>query len=380
MRNLHSFLVASVAAALLLCAGIGNARSPVEATHLQGPRQVDLVIALDVSTSMNGLIASAKQRLWDVVNELGRAQPQPELRVAIITYGNPSYGEQSGYVRIDQPFTSDLDAVNQTLFSFGTNGGDEYVARAVNTAVSDLDWSGSADALRIVFVAGNEGAEQDPLLSVQGSMAVAAGKGIVVNTIYCGTDNDGDAAGWRRVASLTNGLYAAIDQNAAAVANIATPMDDELIALNDELNETYIAYGADGIASRQNQIEQDQNAGAMSSAAAASRAITKAGALYDSSNWDVVGAIEEGAEIEEFEVEDLPAELQAMDTDERKEYVAEQSAKRERLRAEIAQLDQERRDFIAEERAKTAKDADGLDEVLQEGIRTLAEDKGFTFD
>ena len=80
------------------------------------------VIALDVSGSMSGLIASAKQRLWDIVNQLGRAQPRPELRIAIVSYGNPEYGQDTGYVRIDLPFTSDLDAVNQTLFGFGTNG------------------------------------------------------------------------------------------------------------------------------------------------------------------------------------------------------------------------------------------------------------------
>ena len=85
---------------------------------------VDLVIALDVSGSMSGLIESAKQRLWDIVNELGSAEPRPRLRVAIVTFGNPSYGAHTGYVRIDQPFTTDLDQTNKTLFSFQTNGGD----------------------------------------------------------------------------------------------------------------------------------------------------------------------------------------------------------------------------------------------------------------
>ena len=83
-------------------------------------RDVDLVIALDVSDSMSGLIDSTKQRLWDIVNELGRAQPTPVLRVAILTYGAPDYGAQSGYVRLDLPFTRDLDAVNEKLFSFNT--------------------------------------------------------------------------------------------------------------------------------------------------------------------------------------------------------------------------------------------------------------------
>ena len=41
---------------------------------------------------MSGLIQSAKQRLWDVVNELNRAQPRPDLRVAVLSYGDPRYG------------------------------------------------------------------------------------------------------------------------------------------------------------------------------------------------------------------------------------------------------------------------------------------------
>ena len=381
MPRTHTISVTLIVTALLLCAGAASARSPVEVTVPDETRNVDLVIALDVSGSMSGLIASAKQRLWDVVNELGRAQPQPELRVAIITYGNPDYGAQSGYVRIDQPFTSDLDAVNETLFGFGTNGGDEYVARAVSTALHQLEWSASPDALRVLFVAGNEGAEQDPMLSTRAVMAVAAGKGITVNTIYCGTDNDGDAAGWRDVASLTNGLYAAIDQNAAAVANIATPMDAELIQLNDELNDTFIAYGEDGARYRRNQVAQDANAGAMSSAAAASRTVAKAGALYDSSHWDMVAAYEEGADIEAFETENLPEPLQEMSVEEREAFVAEQSAKREALRARITDLDRQRRDYIEEARASQS-DAEpaALDRVLTDGLRTQAEAKGFTFD
>ncbi len=373
------FFAIVIAAGLLGSVAAEPARARSQTPPEEYTRHVDLVIALDVSGSMSGLIASAKQRLWDVVNELGRAQPQPELRVAILSYGNPGYGAESGYVRIDQPFTSDLDAVNETLFGFGTNGGDEYVARAVSTSVRKLHWSPNPDALKIVFVAGNEAADQDPQVSVRGATAVAAGKGIVVNTIYCGPDNDAVAAGWREVATLTNGLYASIDQNASAVANVATPMDGELLELNRELNDTYIAYGRDGDRYRANQLEQDANAGAMSSSAMASRAVTKAGRLYDSSHWDLVDAVEEGAAVDEFEAEELPEAMQAMSIEERKAYVEEQAAKREALRARIATLDEERRDFIAAAREEEAQ-TNGLDEVLQEGIRSLAEAKGFTFD
>lgn len=368
--------------------GILVASSNIESAHARSyqqpetmTRQIDVVIALDVSGSMTGLIESAKQRLWDIVNELGRAQPQPELRLALLSYGRPSYGGETGFVKIDLPFTSDLDAVNETLFRFGTDGGDEYVARVVNTSINELSWSNDPNALRILFVAGNEAATQDPQITLQQATQSAANAGIVVNTIYCGSDNDGIATGWREFAILTNGLYASIDQNSAAVANLATPMDDELAKLNQDLNDTYLAYGAAGSRYRQNQLEQDENAEAMSSSAMASRVVTKAGRLYNNSDWDLIDAIKSGKPLEEVAVEDLPEAMQSMSAKDREVFVSEQSKKREEIQARISKLDGERRHYIDRERLLTIQaEGKGLDEVLQNGLRTLAEEKGFTFE
>jgi hypothetical protein len=40
-------------------------------------RRVDLCICLDTSNSMDGLIDSAKAKLWAIVNELATARPRP---------------------------------------------------------------------------------------------------------------------------------------------------------------------------------------------------------------------------------------------------------------------------------------------------------------
>ena len=40
---------------------------------------------------MNGLIDSAKNKLWDIVNELAKAKPTPNLRVALYSYGHTTY-------------------------------------------------------------------------------------------------------------------------------------------------------------------------------------------------------------------------------------------------------------------------------------------------
>jgi len=340
-------------------------------------RDVDLVIALDVSGSMEGLIESAKQRLWDITNELARARPVPALRVAILTYGSPSYGEQAGYVRVDLPFTADLDKVNATLFAFRTDGGEEYVARAIQTSLDTLQWSTNSNALKIVFVAGNESAEQDPRLTIQQATAAASRRGVVVNAIYCGSDGNADARGWQRVATSTNGRYASIDQNAAAVANVATPFDDELTALSSELNGTYIAFGSGGERGRANQAEQDSNAAAMSPAAAASRTVSKAGALYRA-DWDLVGAVESGKKLEEIPASELPAELQTLPAAEREAFVREKAERRVQLQQKIGELAAARSEYIAEHTRESAA-ATGLDAAILQGLREVAATKGFSF-
>ena len=70
---------------IVICAMLSLAwTGSVQATKIAMPevqkQPVDLVIALDVSGSMSGLIDSAKQRLWDIVNELAQANPRPDLR------------------------------------------------------------------------------------------------------------------------------------------------------------------------------------------------------------------------------------------------------------------------------------------------------------
>jgi hypothetical protein len=375
---LHAIHFARLAALAAFSAVSTNAVFAGTVVADDARRDVDLVIALDVSGSMGGLIESAKQRLWDITNELAQARPVPALRVAILTYGAPSYGEQSGYVHVDLPFTADLDAVNATLFAFQTDGGDEYVARAIQTSLDKLQWSQDPHALKVVFVAGNESAEQDPQLTIERATGAAARRGIVVNAIYCGGGSDADAHGWQRVAASTNGLYASIDQNAAAVANVATPFDARLAELNDELNTTYVAFGNGGERGRANQVAQDSNAAAMSPAAAASRTVAKAGALYRS-EWDLVDAVQSGKALAEIPAAELPAEMKAMDADKREGYVREKAERRQDLQRQIGELAAERGRFIAEQSHDSEGAARGLDAAILEGIREVAATKGFSF-
>jgi hypothetical protein len=230
--------------------------------------------------------------------------------------------KRSGYVRIDQRLTRDLDAVNQALFGFKTRGGDEYVVRVITRASNELQWSGDRQALRVFFIAGNESATQDPQFDLRQAVSTAHDKDIVINTIYCGKDSKGLVqSAWRTVAQHAGGVYASIDQRQSAVATIAAPQDRQLRELNAKLNSTYVPFGHKGEKARENQLRQDNNAAGMSEQAAPARAVTKASKMYRSSEWDLVDALESGTKLKEVEALALPALMRDMDEAGRKDYV-----------------------------------------------------------
>ncbi len=365
----------AAALALTLFASLTEARAAEEPR-----RPVDLVICLDTSGSMDGLIESAKRKLWDITNELASAKPTPKLRVALLVYGSPTYGADGGWVKTESPFTEDLDELYKRLFALRTNGGEEYVGRVVKTALEQLSWSDAKDALKVVFVCGNESADQDRAASFRDQCKAALAKGVNVNAIYCGNAGDHDAAGWRELATLGEGRFATIDHN-RAVVEIPTPYDKKLAELSGKLNGTYIAVGAAGERGRANQAEQDSNAGSLGGSASAARAQAKAGSNYRC-DWDLVDKCKDRSiDLEKAKDEELPAEMKGMSIEERKAFVAKKTAEREAVQKEIAELAKKRDEFIAAELKKSGeKNESSLDAAVKEAIRTQAEKKGFTFE
>lgn len=341
---------------------------------------VELALCLDVSSSMDGLIGSAKARLWDVVNELARAKPTPELRVALFSYGSNAYDEKAGWVRQELDLTSDLDRVSEKLFALKTAsaGSKEYTGRVSRDALERLKWSEGAGVLRVVFVCGNEAAAQDPDVPLKTVAEEAAKKGIVINTIYCGGVGAADAAGWKEFAALGGGHFAAIDQD-RGVAAIATPVDKELAALSVKLNDTFLftGKGADGLA--ENQRRQDANAEKLGAPAAASRAESKAGELYRFEGHDLVDRLRRDSkfDVKKVPVEELPERLKKMKPEEREKHVRGLLGKREELEKGIAELAKKRDAYLRTEREKQVKSAvKVLDEALRDALREQAKKKG----
>ncbi|HXU68855.1 MAG TPA: vWA domain-containing protein [Polyangia bacterium] len=379
MRKSLPLAIVMLCSSVALAGGHGNLDHNQDPTpSANGAKRVDLVIALDTSSSMDGLIDAARAKLWDVVNLLAHAKPQPQLRVGLISYGNDGYDAKSGWVRKDAELTANLDDVYEKLFALRTNGGSEYVARAVHDATKDMKWDQDQGTLKIIFVAGNEPANQDPQIPVERALGEARGRGIFVNAIYCGGDGAYEAAGWRQVASLGSGKYAAIDQNRVVAIN--TPMDGELAKLSNELNKTYVGYGTVAKEKAANQMAMDSASGAAGAPVAASRAAAKASTLYRNDEWDLVDARAHGKkDVTKMQTAELPAEMRNLNEEDRKKFLDGKAHQRAELQKRIGVLSQRRDAFIAAERKKQAAGPKTFDDAVTGSVRTEAESAGFAF-
>lgn len=344
-------------------------------------QSIMLALLLDTSNSMDGLIDQAKSQLWKIVNELAAAKcadgRKPDIKIALYEYGNDGLPSSEGYIRQVSPLTDDLDLISEKLFSLSTNGGNEYCGHVIRTSLNQLSWSGSQADLKMIFIAGNEPFTQGGV-SYRIACSLAKEKGVVVNTIYCGNIDEGLRTDWKSGADLTGGTYMSIEQDRKTVY-IATPYDDRISALNDKLNDTYVYYGTNGSSKKEAQAVQDRNAESYGQANKVERAVSKSSHAYRNSTWDLVDAAKDDAKvIEEVKEDQLPKEMKGMSVTERKSYVAQKSAERNKIQQEIQSLNKKRQDYIASQAASTANDS-SLDAAMIKAVKEMAKQKNLNF-
>jgi hypothetical protein len=373
-------LALAIAAVLMFQVGIAQARKvqPDPLSVVQGEPRVQVAILLDTSNSMDGLIAQAKSQLWKVVLEMSEWRKdgrRPRVEVALYEYGKQSLPASEGFLRQVVPLTTDLDAVSEALFGLTTYGGEEFCGQVIQAAVESLEWSASPDDLKMIFIAGNEPFTQGRV-SFRSAIEAAAVRGIVVNTVHCGSHDEGVRGRWAEGASLGRGQYAAIDSN-ARVAHVAAPQDDEIARLGQELNRTYVAYGAGSAKRKARQEEQDMNAGSAGLGSVVSRTAVKASAAYSNEDWDLVDAVSKGqVEATAVPAAELPAEMRDMDGAGREKYVREMADKRAGIQKKIRTLTAQREKHVQKQQ-KDAGSPDTLDTAVLKAVRDQADSKGF---
>ena len=346
---------------------------------------VEVVFVLDTTGSMSGLIAAAKEKIWSIANTLASADPAPDIRMGLVGYRDRG----DDYVTKFTPLSDDLDTIYAHLMQYQAGGGGdtpESVNQALYEAVTKTDWNDRPTTYRVIFLVG----DAPPHMNYQNDVAytkscrLATKRGIIVNTIQCGT-MAATTPVWREIAQLAEGNYFQVAQGGSAVF-YETPYDEEIARLSRDLDATRIYYGDP--AEREKMEEREATAAAIyegaASSAVAKRTIFNAqasGAKNFLGSQELVHDVGSGTiTVADLKKDELPAELQAMNEQELKKHIAHQSATRKKLQTTIAGLAGQRQAYIEEQvKAEKGKGADSLDAKMYECIRTQAAGKNIIY-
>jgi len=338
---------------------------------------IQVAILLDTSGSMDGLIQQAKSKIWNIINELSKANKSNKdvtLQVGLFEYGKQSISKHEGFLQMLLPLGNDLDLLSEKLFSLRTDGGEEYAGKVILESINRMQWSDHKDDLKLIIIAGNESFEQGDI-PVDFSVKKAVDNNIIVNTVFCGDYDKGIDLGWKKGAENSGGKYLNIEQN-KQIIRIVTPYDELIILLGNKLNNTYIGYGIQSKAKKARQLAQDANASKESRAMMVDRSISKASSNYKNDSWDVTSIYENDEASAIKLAKEQSTHFKGMSDDEIRSAIETKVKERNKLKAEISLLEEKRAAFIDKNKDTKASD---FGSVLLRNVKEQAEGKGYIF-
>jgi hypothetical protein len=381
-------MVLCVAAAVLMAAARGGGAEPAGKSPVpaKGPT-IEIAFVLDTTGSMSGLIAAAKEKIWQIANQIASGKPRPDVYMALVPYRDK--GDE--YVTKVYPLTSNLDQVYADLMTFQANGGGdtpENVNQALSDTIHKVQWSSGKRVTRIIYLVGDSPPhnEYKDVPTYDKLARDAMDKGVYINTILCGNNSETGEV-WREIARRAEGNFIQIAQDGATRA-VDTPYDAELAELNRKLVATAVVYG-DAL-TQANQRKLNEIAGAevakpgsaegfslMRKAADRADFSVKSGKAASN---DLVSDLALGkVKLEDVKERHLPENMQKMTADERKAFVAEQQRARDKLTNQIAELSAKRAEYLKKETAKAAAAAPSFDAEVLGSLKRQAERNGVKY-
>ncbi len=354
---------------------VSTAVAPVVTTvAVAGARpRIEVVFVLDTTGSMSGLLDGAKEKIWAIANRLAAGQPRPELRVGLVAYRD--LGDDYVTRRLD--FSADMDAVYAELLSYQAGGGGdgpEHVGRGLDDALHAMQWTQDPGTLRLVFLVGDappHDERQDGRTTAE-LAALAAGRGILINTVQCGAAGDTEAA-WRKIAAIARGEYTRIAQDGGMVT-VATPFDQRLADLNNELAGTVLSWG-DAAAKRASQVKLGNRMSMSTSNAAEAASYSARTARMNDE--DLLGALAGGQALADIPTDQLPDALQGLAPAEQQRALDAARSRRDSVNAQIRDVAAEREAYL---RAHTTADGDGgFDDRVTDTLRRQAAAIGIAY-
>lgn len=344
---------------------------------VQTPK-IQVAILLDISNSMNGLIDQTKAQVWKIANLLSNARKNDKkvsFELALMVYGFSNDAENT--VQMLSKFTNEMDAISEQVFGIQTYGGLELCADALNMSLDSLNWTTDTGSYKMVLIAGNESFNQSQL-PYDSICNLMVERGIILNTIFCGTEKEGIIFKWQDAAFLGEGEYEYINQD-ASIKREETPYDDNILKFYNQYKNTFIFIGDSAQFYFERLDKQDRNALMLGKPYFRDRMIFM---MQNAPirHYDLIDIFDENPK-KAFNVpkEDLPKQLQELSKQQLLQQLTELSYKR-RIYKDAIQIYAEKLDEFykvttGEDKPKEAT----LDTVLEILIREQAEKKGFLF-
>jgi uncharacterized protein YegL len=363
--------------------------SSATGTTVQPPvpqgQKIEVVFVLDTTSSMSGLIETAKEKIWSIATTLAQAEQAPEIHMGLVAFRDRG----DAYVTDVVDLNTDLDTMYGRLMQFAAVGGGdgpESVNKALYDAVHEISWSQDPSSYQVIFLVGDAPPHMDYFGEAQYPEIVRAAtdKGIVVNTIQCG-DVSATVAPWTEIARLGNGRYLKVDQAGGAFA-VATPFDDEIAQLSAELDNTRLFYGNEeqmrelnGKVAATERLEEVATTGSRVRRAVFNA--TASGIVNLFGSQDLVENVSKGeVELEAIPQEQLPASFRELDRDEQEAKIGELAERRTELQQRIDALAESRADFIDERVAEEGGAESSLDRQIYDAVRAQAAPAGLSFE
>ncbi len=169
---------------------------------------IQVVLLLDASGSMDQLFVAASQSMENVLTTLSKAKlngKKTKVNVGIVVYGQMD-GNGAPYKL--SPFTTQVRKIRTRLEKVKCDGALEECGAAIDFAVRNFEWNrrDRDDMLKVIFIAGNESFAQGNI-DYHTAIAAAAEQNIIVNTIHCGAPD----MEWEEAAALGKGVGLTLD-------------------------------------------------------------------------------------------------------------------------------------------------------------------------
>ncbi len=347
--------------------------------------RIEVVFILDTTSSMSGLIQAAKEKIWSIATTMASAEQQPDVRMGLVAYRDRG----DAYVTRVFDLSTDLDSMYAQLMDFRAEGGGdgpESVNQALYDAINKISWSPDDGVYRVAFLVGDAPPHMDYVNDVKYpvTLAEARRRGIVVNTIQSG-EWQLTRPTWRDIAALGAGEYFHVEDSGNAVA-VATPFDERLSKLAEQLEETRLFYGdAEDRLAQQRKLEAGAKLREKASTEALARRstynATKAGKKNLLGDSELVDAITSGrVELDDIDRDNLPASIAPLAPAEQLEVIRQKADERARLEQEIESLSEYRNAYIKERVDAAGGAEDSLDEKIYRAVKDQAASVGLSYE